>query len=120
MLGIQTATRQQSRRTRAVLENKALGVLTGLNIFQALTHGVLSVFGHDTRAGDIFAVLCIVRDRVVHVGDTAFVDQVNDQLEFMQALEVRHLGRIAGLYQSFVARLDQLNCAAAQHCLLAE
>jgi hypothetical protein len=59
--------------------------------------------GDDLRAGHVLAVLGVVGDRVVHVGDAAFVDQVDDQLELVQALEVGHLGRVAGLDQRLEA-----------------
>ena len=62
----------------------------------------------------------VLRDRVVHVGDAALVDQVDDQLHLVQALEIGHLRRVAGLDQRLVAGLDQLDQAAAQHGLLAE
>jgi hypothetical protein len=42
--------------------------------------------------GDVLAVLGRVRDRVVHVGDAALVDEVDDQLHLVQALEIGHLG----------------------------
>ena len=55
-----------------------------------------------------------------HVGDAALVDQVHDQLHLVQALEIGHLGGVAGLDQGLVAALDQLDQAAAEHDLLAE
>ena len=70
--------------------------------------------------GHVLAVLGGVGDRVVHVGDAALVDQVDDQLHLVQALEVGHLRRVAGLHQRLEAGADQLDQAAAQHGLLAE
>ncbi len=61
-----------------------------------------------------------VGDRVVHVGDAAFVDEVDDQLHFVQALEIGHFGRIAGFDQGFEAGADQFDEAAAQHHLFTE
>ncbi len=69
---------------------------------------------------DVLAVFRSVADGIVHVGDAALVDQVDDQLHLVQALEIRHLGRIAGLDQSFVAALDEFHEAAAEHHLLPE
>ena len=66
------------------------------------------------------AVLGGVADRVAHVGDAALVDQVDDQLHLVQALEVRHLGRVARLDERLVAGADQLGEPAAEHRLLAE
>ncbi len=76
--------------------------------------------GDDARAGDIFAILRGVGDGVVHVGDAAFIDQVDDQLHFVQAFEIGHFRGITGFDQGFEAAADQLDQAAAQHDLLAE
>src|SRR5690606_6221359 len=65
-------------------------------------------------------VLGVIGDRVVHVGDTAFEHQVNDQLQLVQALEVGHFRRITGFNEGIETRLDQLNATAAQHSLLTE
>ena len=69
----------------------------------------------DARAGDVFAIFGGVGDRIIHVGDAAFIDQVDDQLHFVQAFEIGHLRRIAGFDQGFEAGADQLDQAAAQH-----
>ena len=71
-------------------------------------------------AGDVFAILRVVGDGVVHVGDAALVHQVDDQLEFMQALEVGHFRRVTRFHQGIEAGLDQFDAAAAKHGLLAE
>ena len=62
----------------------------------------------------------VLRDRIVHVGDAAFIDQVNDQLHLVQALEIGHFRRITRLDQCFKAHPDQFDQAAAQHGLFAE
>ena len=68
----------------------------------------------------VLAVFSVVRDRVVHVGDAAFIDQIDDQLQFVQAFEVRHFRCIAGFHQRFETSLDQFNGTAAQYCLFTE
>ena len=55
-----------------------------------------------------------------HLGEAALVEQVDDQLELVQALEIGDLGLVAGLDQRLEAGDDQLGGAAAQHGLLAE
>ena len=45
----------------------------------------------DPRAARVVAVLGRVGDRVAHPGQALLVHQVDDQLELVQALEVRHL-----------------------------
>ena len=55
------------------------------------------LLGDDARAGGVVAALGRVADRVAHVVQAAAVHQVDDQLQLVQALEVRDLGLIAGL-----------------------
>src|SRR5471032_2355184 len=120
VLGGQTTARDQGRSAGLVFQDEGLGVFAGLDVLQALAHRVLGGRGDDFRAGHVFAVFGVVGDRVVNVGDAAFIDQVDDQFQFVQALEVRHLRRVAGFGQRFETSLDQLDGAAAQHGLLAE
>ena len=74
----------------------------------------------DPRTTRVIAILGGVRDRVPHVGDAALIDQVDDQLHFVTALEIGHLRRIAGLDQGLESGEDQRGEPAAQHGLLAE
>src|SRR5712692_7830418 len=119
-LGGHAPVRKQRRRPGAVLEHELLGVLAGLDARQHRAHALARVLIDDLRPRGVFAVLGVVRDRVVHGADAALVHQVNDQLQLVQALEVRHLGRIAGVDERIESRLHQLDAAAAQHRLLAE
>ena len=78
------------------------------------------VVGDDPLAAREVAVLGRVGDRVAHAGDPLLVHQVDDQLELVQALEVRQLGVVAGVDQRLVAGAHELGHAAAEHGLLAE
>jgi hypothetical protein len=120
MLGHQAAAAEQRRRAGSVLEDEALRVFAALDVGQHLLHRHLGLGSDDLRARHVLAVLGVVADRVVHVGDAAFIDQVDDQLQLVQALEIGHLGRVAGLDQRLVAGLDQFDRAATKHGLLAE
>ena len=91
-----------------------------LDVFQNLLHVCLGFGIHDAWAGNVFAVFGRVGDRVVHVGDAAFINQVHDQLGFVQAFEVCHFRRISRFNQRFVTRLDQFDDAAAKHSLFTE
>ena len=73
-----------------------------------------------TGAGNILAKLSGIGDGIVHGCHAALVDQVNDQLHLVDALEVSVLGRIASLNQRLEAALHQVDYAAAQNSLLAE
>src|SRR5437588_1998690 len=119
-LGGHAPLAQQPRRARAVLEHELLGVLTVLDAMQRLLHARSHARVDDLRPGDVFAVFGVVRDRVVHRADAALVHEVDDELELVQALEVRHFRRVARLDQRVEARLDQLDTAAAEYRLLAE
>ena len=72
------------------------------------------------RPGQVAAELRGVGHRVVHPRDAALVHQVDDELELVQHLEVRQLGRVAGLHHHVEAGLDEFLGAAAQHGLLTE
>src|SRR3546814_9007552 len=70
-----------------------------------------------TRTDTLFPYTTLFRS---HVGDAALIHQIDDQLHLVQALEIGHLGGVAGLDQRLVAGGDQRGEAAAQHHLLAE
>src|SRR5699024_7287233 len=101
-------------------QDEHLGVFAGLDALEGIAHGFTRLLVDDLGAGHVLAVLGVVRDRVVHVGDAAFIDQIDDQLEFVQALEVGHFRGVAGFDQGFVTHLDQRERTAAQHGLFAE
>jgi len=59
------------------------------------------------------------RNRKTHAADARFVHQIDDQLQFMQALEIRHF-RLKPLQPEFHSRPDQRAQTAAQNCLFAK
>src|SRR6266513_1519143 len=119
-LGCHAPTAEERRRSRAVFQHELLGVLARLDAREHPAHALARILVDDLRTGGVLAVLGIVRDRVVHGADAALVHQVDDQLELVQAFEVRHLGRVACLHQGIESGFHQLDAAAAQHGLLAE
>ena len=96
-----------------ILQHPVAGKATVLDVLQDALHFGLGFRGDDARTSDIFAIFGGVRDRVIHVGDAAFIDQIHDQLHFVQALKISHLRRIAGFNQGFKACTDQFNQTAA-------
>src|SRR3954463_6699990 len=108
------------RRAGAVLQDELARVLAGLNAPQRFLHALAHALVDDLRPGDVLAVFGVVRDRIVHGADAALVHEVDDQLQLVQALEVRHLRRVARLHQRVEAGLHELDAAAAEHRLLAE
>ena len=66
--------------------------------------------GHISKLGRI-------ADRVAHIRDPAFVDEVHDQLHFVQALKIRHLRRISGIDQGLKTGPHEFGHSAAQNGL---
>ena len=91
-----------------------------LDLAQDLLHLLAGLLGDDALAGAVVAVLSGIGDGVTHLGKAALVDQVNDQLHLVNALEVSVLRSVASLDQSLKASLHQLADAAAEDSLLAE
>jgi hypothetical protein len=94
----------------------AAGVLVGekllregavLNFGEDLLHGLAALVVDDARAADVVAPLGGVGDGVAHVGEAAAIDEIDDELELVQALEVGALGLIAGLDQGLKAALTR-------------
>ena len=56
----------------------------------------------------------------MHLGEAAFVQQVDDELQLVQALVVRDFGLIAGFHQRLETLEHEVAGAAAEHGLFAE
>ena len=103
-----------------VLRNPFPGDLAALNVGQRFLHRRPRGIAHNLLAARQIAILRRIRNGVAHAAQAAFVDQVDDQLHFVQALEVGNLRRVAGLDQCLESFLDQRREAATQHSLFAE
>ena len=73
-----------------------------------------------TRGPRVVTVLGRIRDRVAHVREPALVEEVDDQLHLVHALEVGDLRLVSGLDERLVGGLDQMRDAAAERRLFAE
>ena len=121
MLIIQAACAFEERLTRLVFLHEVTHEGTGLDVAQNRFHaGLCLIVRQDAWAGDVLTILRRVGDRVIHVRNAALVDQVYDQLHFVQTLEIRHFGCIASLNQRLEAHADELNNATTQNRLLTE
>src|SRR5260370_75065 len=78
------------------------------------------LLGDDARSGGIITLLGSIADGIAHVAEAAAVNQVNDELEFVEAFEVGDLGLVACFRERLEARLDQFTHAAAEYGLLAK
>src|ERR1700693_1021842 len=70
-----------------------------LNVGESFLHRGPRGIAHHFLAARQIAILRGVRDGVAHPSQTAFVDEVDDELHLVQALEVSDLGGVAGFDQ---------------------
>src|SRR4029079_17219258 len=87
--------------------DEALGEGAALDVREDSLHVLLDPRIDHARTRDVVAVLSGVGDRPALLGDAALDHQVDDELELVEALEVGHLGLVAGLDEGFEAVHDQ-------------
>ncbi len=114
------AQRVEVRAAGLVLRNPLPRELATLNVGQRLLHRRARGIAHNLLAAGQIAIFRRIRDRVAHAAQAAFVDQIDDQLHFVQAFEIGDLRSVSGLDQRFESLLDQRRQPAAEHRLLAE
>ena len=90
------------------------------NFRENLFHFVARFLCDDARAGAVIALFGGVADGIAHVAEAAAVNEIDDELEFVHALEVGDFGLIACGDERFKAGFDQFADAAAEDGLLAE
>src|SRR2546425_1061325 len=71
-----------------------------------LAHFLASLFRDDARPSGVVALLGSVADGIAHIAEAATVDQINDELEFVEALEIGDLGLVARFRERFESRFD--------------
>src|ERR1035437_930145 len=114
------AGRLERRTPVAVFFDPLLGVGPVLDLLEDLLHLAARRLGDDAGAGGVVAVLGRVADGIAHVVEAAAVHEVDDELQLVQALEVRDLGLVARVDERLEARLHERGRAAAEDGLLAE
>src|SRR3989454_10683995 len=120
MRGVPPSHREEPGTVGLVLEHPLARELAGLNLVQDLPHLGLRGRAHDPRAARVVPVLGGVRDRVAHVGESALIEEVHDQLHLVHALEVRDLRLVARLDERLEGRLDEVRDSATERRLLPE
>jgi len=103
-----------------VLKHPFGGELAALDLGQDLRHSPAALGTDHPRPAGQPPELGGVADRIVHPRQPPLVNEIDDQLEFMQTFEIGDLRLIAGVDQRLIAGADQLGDSAAEHCLLAE
>src|SRR5581483_4848975 len=93
---------------------------TALDLRQDLPHPLAHALVDHARPALVVAPLGGVGDRVPHPRQPALVDEVDDELHLVQALEVGDLRLVPGLDQRVEPALHELRDPAAKHGLLAE
>src|SRR5574340_1113313 len=79
----------------------------GLYFREYLFHLFLGLAGNDPRPPGEVAVLGGIANGVSHVGYAAFIYEIDYELHLMEAFEIRHLRRVAGLNRRFKASGDE-------------
>src|SRR5262249_33639959 len=102
------------------LRDPQLRELAGTDVLEDALHPLAHVGVDHARAAHVVAELRGVGDRPAHVLQAALPDEVDDQLELVQALVVRDLRLVAGGDERLEACPDQLGRPAAEDGLLAE
>ncbi len=108
------------RTARLVFQNPFLREPAALNLVEDPLHFPAGLIGDDPGPAGHVSELGGVADGVAHIRDPTLVDEIHDQLHLVQAFKVGHLGRVAGLDQRLISRLDQRGQPPAEHHLLPE
>ena len=97
-----------------------LGESSALDGLKLTAHAVFHRFVDDLGANRDIAIFRRLRDGETHPGNSTLVHEIHDELELVQALEVGHLGRVAGFHQHFEPSLHQGGGPPAEDALLTE
>src|SRR5579863_8647364 len=96
------------------------GELAGLDFGKDLFHLFAGFGGDDAGSAGVVAVFGGVGDGEAHVAEASFIDEIDDQLELVEAFEVGDFGGIACFNESFESGADEFGCSSAQHRLLSK
>ena len=102
------------------LRDPHLRELARADVVEDALHALAHVRVDHARPAHVVAELRGVRDRPAHVLEAALPDEVDDQLQLVEALVVGDLGLVARGDEGLEAGADQLGRAAAEDGLLAE
>src|ERR1700756_4718972 len=103
-----------------VFLNPFLGETSVFDFGEELLHGFAGFVSDDARACGVVAVFGGVADGIAHVAEAATVDEIDDELQFVETFEVSDFGLIAGFGEGFESSFDERADAAAEDGLFAE
>src|SRR5438105_3863766 len=107
-----------SRQTLLVFADPTFRKFPRLDLFQSALHFLFYGAINNRRSDRDVTPLGGLRNRKPHSGYSRFIHQVDNQLEFVQALEIGHFWLITCLDERFEAVLDQRGQSATQNRLL--
>src|SRR5581483_11078728 len=107
------AHRIEPGTTLLVFRYPLAGVSAVADFIQNMAHFGTRLVGDNARAAGVVAVLGGITHRVAHVIEATAIDEINDQLQLVEALEVCDLGLIARLHERLESGLDERAHAAA-------
>src|SRR5216684_1323711 len=94
------------------------GEFTAPDLLQNGTHHAFGAGIDDPGAAREIAIFGSLADELMHFRQAALMEQIDDELELMQALVIGDFGLIAGLDQGFETLDDEFRGAAAEYRLL--
>src|SRR5258708_36663277 len=97
-----------------VLVGPFTGEGSGLNIGKDLLHRRASLVAYNLRSASQVAILGSVGNRIAHAIQAALINEINDELHLMDALEVRNLRLITFLHQRVETALHHRGRSAAK------
>src|SRR5664279_274903 len=110
----------EARASGSVVLEQLLRERAAADPLEHALHPLADAVVDDDRPDREVAVLRDVRDRVTHVLEAALVEQVDDQLQLVQALVIRDLRLVARSDERVEAGLHERRDAPAEHGLLTE
>src|SRR5229473_2998112 len=120
MLLLTLTSGQEVRATLFVLLDPGLCETAVADLRQDFAHLFARLLGDNARSCGIIPLLRSVADGVTHIAEAAAINQVDDELEFMEAFEISDFGLVASFRECLKARFDQFTHTSAQYGLLAK
>ena len=107
MIDVGFAIGGEVRPAGGILRNPVARKGAIADFIENLLHLRFRLRRHDARTSGVVAVFRRVGHRIAHVIQPTLIHQIDDQLQLVQTLEVRHLRLVSGFGERLEARLHQ-------------
>jgi len=107
VISLGLTSRLELWQPRLIFGDPLLCELSILDVRKQGLHRLAGFVGDDLLARHVVAVLGRIADLISHVVQPAAIHQIDDQLEFMETLEVRNFRLIARFDEGFETGLHQ-------------